>query len=85
MTTFETKDYGKIEVTRACSGDWSGVAYFFSRDWEVEVDATGNFKDLDGNSFRVYYFYDKTKPATLDVMRPVVIAESFPQRLDKVT
>jgi hypothetical protein len=65
---FETTDFGKIEITRTNNDSFAGEAYFFGRDWLVDVDATGHFSDLDGRRFQVFYPYFKdTNPATLEV------------------
>lgn len=61
--TFETRDYGKVEVKRANGdGSWAGMAYFFKDDFEATVDDRGQFSNLWGVVFQVYWpFYRDTE------------------------
>jgi hypothetical protein len=72
--TFESIDYGKIEVTRAANfGSWKGTAYFFSSDAESDVCENGRFRDLDGREFQVTWPWKPEGEASLTVYTPRTI------------
>jgi hypothetical protein len=75
--TFETTDYGKIEVKRCNSdGSWSGVAYFFKFDWEVPVRPDGSFVDCNGTAFQVFWPLWRDSEASLEVTVPRMIGRA---------
>ena len=77
MATFETADHGKIEVKRANSdGSWSGVAYFFRQDYEAEVNRDGQFRDMFGADFQVFWPFSHQSEALLQVMAPRLIGRA---------
>jgi hypothetical protein len=76
--TFNSDEYGKIEVKRCNSvGDWSGVAYFFGQDYETDVDADGRFVDACGRGFQVFWAMARKGEAILDVIAPRTIGRAM--------
>lgn len=53
---FETRDYGRIEITRENSrGDSSGYVYFQGEDYETTVNADGTFLSQWDTPFRIVW------------------------------
>jgi len=71
-STFETKEFGRIEVTRANGkGTSAGKAYFFRDDYEADVADDGTFTSVWGVPFQVHWPMTRSsQDAVLDITQP---------------
>lgn len=81
--TFETTEFGRIEVRRCNStGSWAGIAYFYKQDWEVTVEESGQFRDLDGRIFQVFWGMHANTSVVLEVLAPRHIGTVKPEKIE---
>ncbi len=84
QSTFDTKEFGRIEVKRANGkGTSAGKAYFFKDDYEADVADDGSFTNVWGVPFLVHWPRTRSsQDALLEVVMPRTVGRAAVETCD---